>query len=505
MITDMHVHLMGDNGARLLASASHCGIGRLIVSDLADWSEFPEENAIRAGNDRAAAFAAGAPGRVFFLAYVNPQLDSAEEELQRCVQQGAVGVKLWISLRDEANRLDRAAEILHLAARQGLPVLVHTFSRTDALLRGELDAARFLELARMAPECTLIGAHLGGNWRSTLALAEDLPDNVYWDVCGGYPAAGMVEAALAQLGPERLLWGSDAPGRSFGSQLAKVWFAEMSAEARALILNGNAERIFHLPPGGEAILPEPPEGGRELPDEGEEHFVFCGDSPLDGRSGVTPEALEKLLIRHGVRCAYAVSLDSFRRQDLHRVNAAFLAGCAGLTRVVPLAAINPRQTGWRGVLAAARKGGFRGLWISPYVHAWRPDAPEFAEFRAALAASGLPVWLNAAVEDYRFRPSGWEPRPVMPGELAAFAGELSGCPLVIQGMEVTKDLLALLPAGGNWRLEYSRLTDREERLPELCRQGARDRLVCGSEYPFRAFDETRLAARWLMKERHSEK
>ena len=79
MITDMHVHLMGDNGARLLASASHCGIGRLIVSDLADWSEFPEENAIRAGNDRAAAFAAGAPGRVFFLAYVNPQLDSAEE------------------------------------------------------------------------------------------------------------------------------------------------------------------------------------------------------------------------------------------------------------------------------------------------------------------------------------------------------------------------------------------------------------------------------------------
>ena len=67
MITDMHVHLMGDNGARLLASASHCGIGRLIVSDLADWSEFPEENAIRAGNDRAAAFAAGAPGRVSLI------------------------------------------------------------------------------------------------------------------------------------------------------------------------------------------------------------------------------------------------------------------------------------------------------------------------------------------------------------------------------------------------------------------------------------------------------
>ncbi len=499
MITDMHVHLVGDNGARLLESAAHCGIGRMIVSDLADWSEFPEEAVVRAGNDRAAKFAAGAPERVFFLAYVNPQLDSAEEELLRCVRLGAVGVKLWISLRDGQDRLDRTETILHLAAREGLPVLVHTFSRTDALLRGELDAARFLELARLAPECTLIGAHLGGNWRSTLALSEELPENVYWDVCGGYPAAGMVEAALEQLGPERLLWGSDAPGRSFGSQLAKVWFAEMPEAARALILNGNAERIFHLPPAGAPELPEFPPIADGLSDEGEEHFVFCGDLPFDGHGGATPEMLEDLLAREGVRRAYAVSLESFLRQDLHQVNAAFQSRCAGLNRVVPLAAVNPRQTGWRGVLAAARQSGFRGLWVSPYVHAWRPDAPEFAEFRAALAASGLPVWLNAAVEDYRFRPSGWEPRPVAPEELAAFAAELPACPLVVQGMEITERLAALMPAAGNWRLEYSRLTDREEQLPTLCRTGMRARLVCGSEYPFRAYEETRLAARWLMK------
>ncbi len=499
MITDMHVHLVGDNGARLLTSAAHCGVDRLIVSDLADWSEFPGEAAVRAANDRAAAFAAETPGRVFFLAYVNPQLETAEEEVKRSARMGAVGVKLWISLRDERNRLDRAEAILHLAARLGLPVLVHTFSRTDALLPGELDAARFLELARLAPECTLIGAHLGGNWRSTLALSQELPDNVYWDVCGGYPAAGMVEAALEQLGPERLLWGSDAPGRSFSSQLAKVWFAAMPDAARALILNGNAERIFHLPPAGAPVLPETPAVSGELPDEGEEHFVFCGNSPLDDCPGATPEVLETLLASQGVRCAYAATLEGFQRQDLHRVNAAFLAACAGLRRVVPLATVNPRQTGWRGVLAAARRSGFRGLWVSPYVHAWRPDAPEFAEFRAALAATGLPVWFNATVEDYRFRPSGWDPRPVAPEELAAFAAELTACPLVIQGMEVTKDLLSLLPAAGKWRLEYSRLTDREERLPALCRAGAREQLVCGSEYPFRALTETRLAARWLMK------
>ena len=63
--------------------------------------------------------------------------------------------------------------------------------------------------------------------------------NVYADLAGSNPVAGYIEMAVRELGAERVLYGSDVPGRSFGSQLAKVIGAEISDDAKKLILGGN--------------------------------------------------------------------------------------------------------------------------------------------------------------------------------------------------------------------------------------------------------------------------
>jgi hypothetical protein len=54
----------------------------------------------------------------------------------------------------------------------------------------------------------------------------------------------MVEMAVRELGPERVIYGSDFPGRSFASQLAKVYAADLPDAARRLILAGNLRGLL---------------------------------------------------------------------------------------------------------------------------------------------------------------------------------------------------------------------------------------------------------------------
>ncbi len=68
--------------------------------------------------------------------------------------------------------------------------------------------------------------------------------NVWSDVAGMDPEAGWVEMAVRELGPDRVLYGSDYAGRSFASQLAKVQGAAIPEPARRLILGENLKRIL---------------------------------------------------------------------------------------------------------------------------------------------------------------------------------------------------------------------------------------------------------------------
>jgi predicted TIM-barrel fold metal-dependent hydrolase len=64
------------------------------------------------------------------------------------------------------------------------------------------------------------------------------------DLGGSDPTAGMVEMAVRELGAERVLYGSDAGGRSFASQLGKVLGAGISEDARRAIPGENLRRLL---------------------------------------------------------------------------------------------------------------------------------------------------------------------------------------------------------------------------------------------------------------------
>ena len=50
--------------------------------------------------------------------------------------------------------------------------------------------------------------------------------------------------AVRELGPERVVYGSDVGGRSFASQLAKVLGADIPDSAKELVAGGNLRRLL---------------------------------------------------------------------------------------------------------------------------------------------------------------------------------------------------------------------------------------------------------------------
>ena len=78
-----------------------------------------------------------------------------------------------------------------------------------------------MQLAARHPEASIICGHSGGDWERGLRVIRPFK-NVSADLAGSDPCAGFCEMAVRELGPERVIYGSDAGGRSFASQLAKV-------------------------------------------------------------------------------------------------------------------------------------------------------------------------------------------------------------------------------------------------------------------------------------------
>ena len=122
-------------------------------------------------------------------------------------------------------------------------IFQHTWFKATGNRPGESTPDDFVKLAERHPKTPLICGHTGGDWELGIRAIQHLP-NVYADLAGGDPVAGFTEMAVRELGVERVLYGSDAPGRSFASQLGKVSGANISEDFKKLILGENLKRLM---------------------------------------------------------------------------------------------------------------------------------------------------------------------------------------------------------------------------------------------------------------------
>ena len=250
MVIDCHVHIQGGYGTPedrmgyLLEYADRVGIDRLCLCLGTSRDHRPSMETVRADNDMVRAELERYPDRYLGFAYLNPcYLRESLNEIERCIADGPfVGIKLWVALQCSEPNLDPICE---RAAELGAPILQHTWLKITGNLTYESTPWDVATIARRHPDVNFILGHSGGNWEMGYRIVQDLP-NIYAEVAGGDPELGQTEMGVAMLGADRIVYGSDAPGRSFASQIAKVRGADISDGDRAKILGGNMQRMLRL-------------------------------------------------------------------------------------------------------------------------------------------------------------------------------------------------------------------------------------------------------------------
>jgi predicted TIM-barrel fold metal-dependent hydrolase len=258
-LIDVHAHFYhpgaprGDwdavNAARLRAG-ERIGITWHVASVLGSWGAtsptyFASPDDLSRGNDVQLALQHALPDRVRAYVHVNPNFpEHALPEIARCVDAGAIGVKLSASRRADDPLVDPIAEA---AAERGLPILHHVWQwrRRDWPMQEASDGVELGRLAARHPRATFILAHVGGGgeYMHTYAAVAELP-NVVMDLSGSGVDRGMLDAALAAVGPRRLLWACDVTIETGLAKLRALDHVGLDAAGIADIRWRNAVRLF---------------------------------------------------------------------------------------------------------------------------------------------------------------------------------------------------------------------------------------------------------------------
>jgi predicted TIM-barrel fold metal-dependent hydrolase len=255
---DYHQHLVSPafapiarlperDGAALVRELDAAGIERAIVLSVG-YSFGDERKALndpdrltREENDWTSAQVTRNAPRLIGFCSANPLRPVALEELERCLGlPGMAGIKVHlgnagVTLRDAAH-LARVQQLFALAQRRRAPVLIHMRARGGTNYGAE-DAQIFLDqVVPRAPGVETVIAHLGASSpgypaqndevMAVFAAAAERNDprmaNLYIDVSANVtedmtPAdAALVAQRIRQVGPGRVLYGSDLtpPGGS---------------------------------------------------------------------------------------------------------------------------------------------------------------------------------------------------------------------------------------------------------------------------------------------------
>jgi len=237
------------NAARLRAG-ERIGIRAHVASILGSWGHssptyFPSPADVTAGNDAMLDIANEHPDRIRCYVSVNPNdTTHAREEIARCVERGAVGIKLAASRRADDPLVDPIADE---ASRRGLPVLHHIWQHRTREWPGQeiSDGEDLGRLAQRHPRASFILAHIGGggDWAHSCAAAREIP-NIYIDLSGSGVDRGMLDLAYASVGASRLLWGCDITMETGLAKLRALEAVGLGEDELAEVRWRNAARIF---------------------------------------------------------------------------------------------------------------------------------------------------------------------------------------------------------------------------------------------------------------------
>lgn len=168
----------------------------------------------------------------------------------RLTPVGTIDLRRFIGYKDEIRRLTAAGVRLWrlFPEHQGWTFDMAPFRRVLAALE-DAGAVLFVSGQPSAVARAVMGAHipiiLGTHFYQMADLLAVVEEGANLHVCTRLlHGPDALETLVAEMGPERLVYGSGAPLAALGAALSRIMTANLSAEVQQMILGGNLRRLL---------------------------------------------------------------------------------------------------------------------------------------------------------------------------------------------------------------------------------------------------------------------
>ncbi len=197
-------------------------------------------------------------GRLVGFCSVNPAWgESAVAEIERCVDQGALGVG---ELHADSQGFDIAsgelmAPIMKTVSRLGVVVLVHSSEPVGHLYpgKGATTPDKLSAFIRNFPENTIVCAHWGGGLPFYALMPEVASEQakVYFDTAASplLYTSTIFPTVVGVVGSQKILFGTDYPLMRHNRLLGHIEEAPITEQDKRNILGENAQKILGLGQG----------------------------------------------------------------------------------------------------------------------------------------------------------------------------------------------------------------------------------------------------------------
>lgn len=204
----------------LLAEMDRLGIRRTVVHAI-DMGF--EEDDDPTGDWLDAVEAAGAADRLIVFGSVHPQYADAKARIAAWKKRGIRGLKVHPTMQRIAPDDPSCQHLYEACDELDLPVFYHC-GRTGvelSYMQPFAEGPRYRQPPKDFPNVTFVMGHSGAimDWQAAMDIAKECP-NVLMDLHG--QGVSTIETMIRELGPERLMYGTDWPFYPEAAMLARV-------------------------------------------------------------------------------------------------------------------------------------------------------------------------------------------------------------------------------------------------------------------------------------------
>ncbi len=238
---------MTASAEEVVRRAKACGVTQTIVSPLAGLLPRGRTTDVVLANEAAFREVPKVQGLLQYV-IVNPLQPKTYEQARRMLKAPwCVGIG-EVHPEEHGYRIaDHGEELFAFFEEVGAPVMAHSGCPNSL-------PAEFVPFANRHPGARVLLAHLGNgagdNNRADLqvrAVQAAKHGNLWVDTSSARSMLpGLVEWAVKEIGADRLLFGSDTPLYHVALQRVRIEAAEITDEAKRMILCENAARFFNL-------------------------------------------------------------------------------------------------------------------------------------------------------------------------------------------------------------------------------------------------------------------